>query len=236
MHWPPHTGSHAREASAGGAAITSSSIHRENTVNGSVRRVVGSIATSFLLAGLAAVVLPGAASASLIDLGRCDNAPLSQPFAQWGDSGNYKLAPGGDFEGTLDGWSLRGGAQQVAGSESFDVTGNPDSSSLSLPAGSVATSPMTCVTAAYPAFRFFTRTDTPGSTLAVSVVYGGLTIPVGVVTPGTDWRPTPLPMPTLSAIPGLLSGGVANLSLRFTAVLGKAQVDDAYVDPSGRCC
>jgi hypothetical protein len=186
--------------------------------------------------GLTAVAIPGAASASLLDLGKCDNAPLSQPFAQWGDSSYYKLAPGGDFEGTLAGWSLRGGAQQVAGSESFDVTGNPDSSSLSLPAGSVATSPTTCVTAAYPAFRFFTRTDTPGSTVAVSVVYGGLAIPVGVVTPGTDWQPTPLPMPTLSAIPGLLNGGVANVSLRFTAVLGEAQVDDAYVDPSGRCC
>lgn len=92
------------------------------------------------------------------------------------------------------------------------------------------------MTAAYPSFRFFTRTDTPGSTLSVSVVYGVLTIPVGVVTPGTDWQPTPLPMPTLSAIPGLLSGGVANVSLRFTTVLGKAQIDDAYVDPSGRCC
>jgi hypothetical protein len=204
-------------------------------VNGSVRRVICSVATSFFLAGLAAVVVPGAASASLIDLGRCDNAGLSQPFAPWGDTAFYKLAPGGDFEGALGGWSLRGGAQQVAGSESFDVTGNPDSSSLSLPAGAVATSPQTCVTAAYPAFRFFTRTDTPGSSVAVSVVYGGLSIPVGVVTPTSDWQPT-LSMLTLSAIPGLLNGGVANVSLRFTAVLGEVQVDDAYVDPSGRCC
>jgi hypothetical protein len=204
-------------------------------VNGFVRRVIGTVATSFVLIGLSAVALPGAASASLIDLGKCDNSALSQPFTPWGDTASYKLAPGGDFEGTLGGWSLRGGAQQVAGSESFDVTGNPDSSSLSLPAGAVATSPQTCVTAAYPDFRFFTRTDTPGSTLAVSVVYGGLTIPVGVVTPTTDWQPT-VPMATLSAIPGLLNGGVANVSLRFTAVLGEVQVDDAYVDPSGRCC
>jgi hypothetical protein len=204
-------------------------------VNGFVRRVVRTAATSVLLAGLAAVVLPGAASASVLDFGKCDNSSLSQPFTPWGDSDYYKLAPGGDFEGTLAGWSLRGGAQQIAGSESFDVTGNPDSSSLSLPAGAVATSPTTCVTAAYPDLRLFTRTDTPGSTVAVSVVYGGLTIPVGVVTPTSDWQPT-VPMPTLSAIPGLLNGGVANVSLRFTAVLGHVQIDDAYIDPSGRCC
>ncbi|HEY2769882.1 MAG TPA: hypothetical protein VGI87_04910 [Solirubrobacteraceae bacterium] len=204
-------------------------------MNGFVRRVVRTAATSVLLAGLAAVVLPGAASASVLDFGKCDNSSLSQPFTPWGDSDYYKLAPGGDFEGTLAGWSLRGGAQQIAGSESFDVTGNPDSSSLSLPAGAVATSPTTCVTAAYPDLRLFTRTDTPGSTVAVSVVYGGLTIPVGVVTPTSDWQPT-VPMPTLSAIPGLLNGGVANVSLRFTAVLGHVQIDDAYIDPSGRCC
>jgi hypothetical protein len=204
-------------------------------VNGFVRRAIGTVATSFVLAGLAAVAIPSAAAASAIDLGKCDNAALSQPFTAWGDSEYYKLAPGGDFEGTLAGWSLRGGAEQVGGSESFDVTGNADSSSLSLRAGAVATSPTTCVTAAYPAFRFFTRTDMPGSTVAVSVVYGGLTIPVGVVTPTSDWQPT-LPMLTLSAIPGLLRDGVANVSLRFTAVLGEVQVDDAYVDPSGRCC
>lgn len=204
-------------------------------MNGFVRRAIGAIATTCFLTGLAAVALPSAASASLLDLGRCDNAALSQPFTPWADTAYYKLAPGGDFEGTLDGWSLHGGAQQVAGSESFDVTGNADSSSLSLPDGATATSPQACVNAAYPSFRFFTRTDTPGSTVVVSVVYGGVTIPVGLVTPFSDWQPS-APMLTLSAIPGLLNGGTANVSLRFTAVGGEVQVDDAYVDPMGRCC
>jgi hypothetical protein len=43
-------------------------------------------------------------------------------------------------------------------------------------------------------------------------------------------------MLTGSAIPGLLSGGDANVSLRFTASGGTVQIDDAYVDPHGRCC
>jgi hypothetical protein len=67
----------------------------------------------------------------------------SQPFGPWGDGATYFLAPGGDMEGSLTdaGWSLSGGATQVAGSESSDVTGNPaDASSLSLPAGSSAMS------------------------------------------------------------------------------------------------
>jgi hypothetical protein len=187
-----------------------------------------------------AVAIPVSAQASFVDLSQCDNSSLSQPFAPWVDANYYKLAPGADFEGGLAGWSLNGGASQASGSESYGVTGSVGSSSLSIPAGGSATSPQTCVNAAYPTFRLFTRTDNPGSTVAVSVVYsapllGTVTIPVGVVTPGTSWQPT-LPMVTGSAIPGLVNGGTANISLRFTAATGTVQVDDVYVDPYRGCC
>ena len=43
------------------------------------------------------------ASAGLINTDSCDNATLTQPFAPWGDSGYYKLVPGGDFEGSMAG-------------------------------------------------------------------------------------------------------------------------------------
>jgi hypothetical protein len=114
------------------------------------------------------------------------------------------------------------------------VTGSVGSSSLSLAATASATAPSTCVNAAYPSFRFFARSDTPGSLLAVSVVYpsllGPLTIPVGVVGLGLSWTPT-LPMLTGSAVPGLLSGGTAPIGLRFTELTGTTQIDDVYVDP-----
>lgn len=203
-------------------------------MNGFLRRVIGTILmTSF--AALAAVVLPSAASASLVDTTACDSSALSQPFTPWFDSSDYKLAPGADFEGSLSGWSLLGGAQRTDGSESFDVSGAPGSSSLSLPAGAVATSPATCVNAAYPDFRLFTRTDTPGAILVVSVAYGNASIPVGIVMPSRDWEPT-APMATGSAIAGALNGGTANVSLRFTAMGKDVQIDDAYVDPRGSCC
>jgi hypothetical protein len=180
------------------------------------------------------------AQASLVAINQCDNSTLSQPFSQWADTSYYKLAPGADFEGGLAGWSLQGGAAQGSGSESYGVSGSVGASSLTLPAGAVATSPGTCVNAAYPDFRLFTRTDTPGSTVTVTVLFsspllGTATIPVGVVTPTSDWQPT-LPLATASAIPGLLHGGTANISLQFTASGGAVQVDDVYVDPKGRCC
>jgi hypothetical protein len=208
-------------------------------VFGSPRRVFGALFTTTALGALVTLVSPMAAQAGPIDLSACDNSALSRPFAPWADFNQYKLAPGGDFEGSLSGWSLQGGAAASSGSESFGVTGSVGASSLALPAGATATSPATCVNAAYPSFRLFTRTDNPGATVTVSVLYGTglgtLVIPVGTVIPTGSWQPT-LPMLTGSAIPGLLNGGDADVSLRFTASGGSVQIDDAYVDPHGRCC
>lgn len=191
----------------------------------------------FCVMGL--VVLPAAAQADVVSLGHCDNSQLTQPFAQWGDFDYYKLAPGGDFENSLSGWSLQGGAAATSGSESFGVTGSVGQSSLSLPAGATATSPATCVNAAYPSFRLFSRSSVPGVTVSVSVMYstalGTVTLPVGVVTPTGNWQPS-APLLTGSAIPGALNGGSANVQLQFTAAGGNAQIDDVLVDPWGRCC
>jgi hypothetical protein len=163
---------------------------------------------------------------------------VSQPFAQWGDVNGYTLAPGADFEGSLANWTLQG-AQQGSGSESFGVTGSVGRYSLSLPTGAVATSPSMCVDAAYPDFRFFARSSTPGATVQVSVVYPGpvgpIKVPVGRVVAGSGWAPTQ-PMATGSAIAAVLGGGTAQLSLQFKASGGATQIDDIYIDPWGSCC
>lgn len=204
----------------------------------SFKRAAGVISALSAFSALALSVVPAAAQADLVSVGACDNSALSQPFTQWGDPSSYKLAPGGDFEGA-SAWSLHGGATVGAGSESFAVTGSAGSSSLLLPAGASASSPQTCVNAAYPSFRLFTRSDDPGATVTVSVVYntvlGTVSLPVGILTPGSDWQPS-LPMLTASAVPGLLGGGSASLSLRFVSNGGTTQIDDVYVDPHSRCC
>jgi len=168
--------------------------------------------------------------------GVCDQSPLSQPFAAWGDSSFYKLAPGGDFEGSLTAWSLSGGAVVVGGGESSSATGTNGSHSLSLPAGSSGQSPGTCVNAAYPSLRLFARADTPGSVVLVSVLYpsvlGQTELVVGAIAPSSNWSPT-LPMSTDTAILGLVAGDTAPIVLRFTAIRGTTQIDDVYIDPHG---
>jgi hypothetical protein len=207
---------------------------------GSARRFAGAVTAGCVLSALVAVSLPTSAlAAGRSTTASCPTSALSQPFARWSDDNLYELAPGGDFEGSLSGWTLQGGAQRVSGSESFGVTGRVGSFSLLVPHGAVALSPPVCVNASYPAFRLFTRTSTPGTKLSVSVVYpagkGAVTMSVASVSPGPGWQPTTA-ISTGSMIGELLDGATASMSIRLTTVQGSAQIDDVFIDPHGRCC
>ena len=190
-----------------------------------------SLALGAVTAGIALAGLPATSSAALISGGACDNSSLSQPFAQYGDSNEYKLVTGGNFEGSLSGWTLSGGARVING-------GNPNGSSghsLYLPAGASVTTPFTCVNAAYPSFRLFARNDSLLSTIVPQVVYklpllGNVALPIGAAALSPNWSPT-LPLLTASLVTGLLNGGTAQVALKFTAALGPSEVDDIYVDP-----
>lgn len=192
------------------------------------RRLLGRLSIVCVLGTAALAAIPNAAAqASLLNLNECNNSPLSQPFAPWGDNSQYELAPAGDFESS--GWTLSGGASIVSGSEPFAATGTLGSSSLSLPAGSSAQSANTCVDAAYPTARFFVSGT---GTVLLSFIWHGLSLPTGLVVSAGSWAPTPTLL-TLSAIPGLLSGGTANVQIQLTALTGNPVVDDVFVDPWG---
>lgn len=195
------------------------------------RRFLGTVSAGCALG--ATVLLASSVSvaqASLINVSTCNSNATSQPFAPWGDSSSYELAPGGDFESsdvTSSPWTLSGGAQIAPGSEPFAATGTLGSSSLSLPAGASAESPSTCVDAGYPSLRFFVAGS---GTVAVSVVYGSLVIPTGVVVAAGTWTPSPA-LITGSVVGGLLAGGTAQVSLELTGLSGSPQVDDVFIDP-----
>jgi hypothetical protein len=95
----------------------------------------------------------------------CSDPVIVNPFTSFGDDRNYVLAPFGDFEGSqLTGWNLEGGAATTADEDS--------NLSLSLPAGSTATSPAMCIDLDYPTVRFFVRNLLEdGADLTVQVMY-----------------------------------------------------------------
>ena len=202
---------------------------RSDALTSSVRRLRGGLALTIALAFVVAVALPvSPARADLVNLNACNGAPLSQAFVPWSDPSWYELAPGGDFESAT--WALTAGAQLTPGSDPYAATGTLGSSSLSLPAGSSAQSPSTCIDAAYPTVRFFIAGT---GLVAVSVIDGALDIPAGIVAAAGPWEPTSV-MLTESPVLGALSGGTARVSLQLTALTGNPQVDDVFIDPWNR--
>ncbi len=200
-----------------------------------VRRLAAAATALSALAASALLLAPTAQASLLsrvvnqvVNLNTCNSNALTQPFLPWADPASYELAPDGTFgDGS---WSLNGGASLVPGGEPWAVTGTQSSSALSLPAGSSADSPSTCVTAAYPTIRFFVSGV---GEVGVNVVYNGVVIPSGVVVAAGNWVPGPVAI-TGSAITGALNGGTANVSLRLTGVAGDPQVSDVFIDPRGR--
>lgn len=188
---------------------------------------------------LAAALAPAAAQAGTIlqTASNCPTETLSQPFLPWGDPSEYTLVPGGSFESGTPSWSLSGGAAVVSGNESYYVGGSSDDQSLSLPAGSSATSVPMCIAADDPDMRFFDRnTGDPGGTLDVAVnfatVFGStVSLPVGHLTGSGEWAPT-LPVPVVAN--DLALSGQTPVTFTFTPSGGDWQIDDVYVDPNGR--
>jgi hypothetical protein len=164
----------------------------------------------------------------------CVTPSFSQIFLPWRDPALYTKSPGGDFEGTIPGWTLGAGAKVAAGNESFYVGGRTDKSSLLVPAGASAVSSPMCIDRTYPSFRFFARNLTMGKgDLSVEVRWqeSGVRRTSKAALDrraGTAWTPVKsLRLPT-----GALSTGrLEPVTFRFTATGGAYQVDDLYVDP-----
>jgi hypothetical protein len=213
------------------------------------------------LAALGAAAAPTAGAAKSSD-SDCGNPAGSKIFSQFGDQKNYFLAPDGGFEGGGDGWGLNDGAAVVDGNESFDLNAAGDAKSLSLPAGSSATSPAVCVTRKHPQFRFVAkRTPAPaaaakGSTrqpassrgtrppaprLRVEIVYLNgkghkKTRTAAKLRAGQEWKATRKIAIATGRATGRGRHKTGDIQIRFTPIGGAAdwQIDDLYVDPHAR--
>jgi len=208
------------------------------------------------LAAVAALTVPVSIGSAAEVSGICDGQSFTTPFAAWGDSASYTLIPGGDFEGTLEGWQASKKAKIVTDRVDNLGTGT-DAAALALPAKSSVTSPPVCVTTDYPFMRFFARsTDgASGSRLTVEVLYdnGGPVTTVKVAdlpASSTSWILTPrlrtgVYLATLGATIGAVtttgeltsSGdlvGAGDMRVRLTANGGSWEIDDMYVDPKMR--
>jgi hypothetical protein len=213
-------------------------------MNLSARRSTLAVAA---LAAASAAAVPAANASTTVDQNPCGYAP-AKVFAPWNDNRNYVLTPDGGFENAAAGWTLENGAAVGEGNETFQLGGAADHQSLTLPAGSSATSPSVCVTRHTGIFRLFARVTVPAATtethgnpkslLKVEVLYTGKhgnprSLRVGKLSAGDTWAPTrKLPI-VLGQAKGKGKLQKANVQLRFTPIGAPAdwQIDDVYLDP-----
>ena len=199
---------------------------------------LGLLVLAATLASLGATATPAKAS-----LGVACGGETTQAFAPWKDYAAYAYAPNGGFESGSTGWSLAGGAKVVPGNSTFFTHGKGERYSLSLPAGSSATSPPMCISLFSSKMRFFAaNAGSPSSKLTVQIIYGGgvsgllslVTKTLGLsdfgyVTAGSAWQP--------SSEIGMLSGTLPVLTqyvqFRFVPAdrTGSWLMDDVYLDP-----
>jgi hypothetical protein len=208
-------------------------------LQGLLRRTLITALVAAVGTGIAAA--PASAGLLVKTATDCDQAALSNPFTRWGDTANYFLAPGGDFDTTPAGWGLTSGTRVVADNEPWNVSGN-GTGALHIPAGASATTPTICVGLDHPTIRFFAR-RTSGlpllASLAVSVQAEtslGLTVTVpvnAVLLSNSSWAPTQRMLLVANLLP-LLPGDLTPVRLRFTSLLGDFRIDDVYVDPMMR--
>ena len=209
-----------------------------------MHRKLGRTVAAGFIATIAAMAFASPASAGIITASAtsCDGSTVTQPFSRFGDNANYKLVPGGSFEGDAKGWTLNG-AKVVSGNESYNVGGSGQKYSLSLPSGSNAISPFTCVGLAEPTLRLFAKRNSAllglVSTLNVEIqVQTSLGLSAWLpVLPGdlggSSWHPT-AQMPLLANLLTLSATDRTPVRFRFTPLLGSWQIDDVYVDPMMR--
>ena len=188
---------------------------------------------AFLTLVLVTLPLALAFGASSVEAGlgiACPD-PTTQAFRAWSDYAQYAQVPDGGFEAGASGWKLAGGAKVVAGNEPFYLRSTGDRWSLSMPAGSTATSPPMCISLLSSKMRFVAG-GSKGS-VKVQVLYRGLlSSTLGILDGGTvgssgEWAPSP----AVSMLGGVLPLLTQSVQFQFVATSGSIRVDDVFLDP-----
>jgi hypothetical protein len=185
-----------------------------------------------------AVLASGAVAATVVTptpvapLGGCSEPVMTQPFSFVKDFNQYTLAPGGTFDSAATaGWELKNGAGVVQTAQADGTIGGV----LDLPSKSQATSPVLCITSAYPTARLHVRNlaGSEGVFFYVSYWQNGVwTAPKNTGQfHGTDKSSWTLSNP-MNVQP---SGAAGWQQVRFTFVAGgntsRFQADNFWVDP-----
>ncbi|MDQ8047175.1 MAG: hypothetical protein AAGC46_19425 [Solirubrobacteraceae bacterium] len=197
------------------------------------------------LAAAAAVAMPATASAASSTSSSCAAQTVSQPFAAYGDTNSYWLAPDGGFEKGAAGWSLSN-TKVVTGNESLGILAG--TKSLQFGGTGVlglaqATTPSFCVDPSDPTFRFLVKNSSVASAVATSINFTApngatLTVPAKLSVYALGSWSLSESQPLATAIPSVfLQGGTtATITFQVTGAVSAEglRIDDLMIDPYRR--
>lgn len=173
----------------------------------------------------------------------CAAQVLTQPLLKFGDTSTYWLAPGGDFETALSGWTLKNAAV-AAGNETLGVL--PGTKSLKLGTGigtAQVTTPSFCVDPLHPKFRFLVKSNSTVATLNTYINFKTplgvtLTVPAKLNTLGFGNWALSESQPLSTAIPDVFLGTGVTASITFKSLVGSlgasVTIDNLLIDPYRR--
>jgi hypothetical protein len=183
---------------------------------------------------LALVAVAVAATPATASAAECATGPTSQPFASFGDLGDYFLAPNGGFEQELT-WAVSGSVARVLGNEPYMLAGLGDRYALRLGKGGAVTTPTLCVSREMPHLRFVARASGSGQLdVRVSFYENGRVTDSssGSVSPSrhATWAPSRL---VDLKVDRLQAGQTGSVTVSFRSQ-GDWLVDDVFIDPYRR--
>ncbi len=132
------------------------------------RRITRQLALTATICS-AALGLSAASTFAAASPAGCSGQTFSQAFAAFGDTNEYTLVQGGNFNSASEGWELAKGARIINSTRPNGSSGGV----LDLPSGAVAVSPPVCVTLEYPTARVFVRDVKGAEGVAVGLAYAG---------------------------------------------------------------
>jgi len=176
-----------------------------------------------LAVAVALAVFPVAASAA-----QCDKVPTAKVFAPLGDTNDYFLAPGGDFEGQLT-WDRSGPVVQRWTHPALPSAG---STGLVIGAGGSVTSPKLCADLAHPTLRFLAYAFQGQGALRVDAVdeMGGAIV-LGRLSGAAFASGAATDSVAFGTLLGIGLDDFKQVRLRLTAESGTWVADAVYIDP-----
>jgi hypothetical protein len=176
-----------------------------------------------LVVAAALAMFPAAASAA-----QCDKVPTAKVFAPLGDTNDYFLAPGGDFEGALT-WERSGPVIQRWIHPALPGAG---STGLVIAAGGSVTSPKLCADLLRPTLRFLAYAYQGQGALRVDAVHdNGQAVVLGRLSGSAFGAGAATDSVAFGTLLGIALDDSKHVRLRLTAESGTWVADAVYVDP-----